>query len=98
MDDEILSDEIIDDTIDESILKLVFEKNLKRNDLILDLELKNQSLNNNIINKSKKIKTKKYISLQSFLKTDKPIYENIRKFNPRLPPYNLCHNIIEKNY
>uniref|UniRef100_A0A6C0EBV3 Uncharacterized protein n=1 Tax=viral metagenome TaxID=1070528 RepID=A0A6C0EBV3_9ZZZZ len=88
------NDIIEDNEIDESILKLVYEKNLEKNDSLLDLELNNH-IDNTKKNKKHKNKIRYNISLQELHKN--PINNEktniIRKFNPRLPPYFL----IKKN-
>jgi hypothetical protein len=87
IENEILSD----DDIDESILKLVYEKNLNRDDSILDLELNQKLLINN--DKIKKKQKKNITSLQNFLKIVNSPNDNLRKFNPKFPPYNLLNKI-----
>ena len=85
--EEILSDS---DSIDESILKLVYNKSLEK--LNLDNDEENIIITPNKTEKPKKNKSQKKntMSLNTFYQIN-TIKENnnIRRFNPRLPPYNI---------
>jgi hypothetical protein len=79
MENNIESEEELE--IDESILELVYKKNLEKNDALLDLEITDNTI--------KRIKSKNKISTPKSNKLYFQI-ENVnkdRKFNPRLPPY-----------
>ena len=93
-------DSDIDSPIDDSILELVYKKNLEKaasfdSDLFLleepfiNNQLKISKSENEIFLKKNNNLKKKTYSLQDFNQFLKSTIKNSRTFNPRFPPYNL---------